>query len=513
MADFRGTPFLLGALLAVRLFPCPLSARAQHFPSDDELRATLRYIVEDAGVPGVVLAVREADGTTRVVTAGSGGDGVQPLGPLSLFEIGSLTKTFTGTLLADMVRRGEVGLEDRVADHLPDGVVVPSLDGEEITLLDLATHHSGLPLWGRHSDPPNPDDPWAGYTVESMYDFLSDLTLERVPGSEYHYSNLGFGLLGHVLARRSGQSFSELVRSRILDPLGMEWTGFAPPDSAAPWMTVGLESNATVAVESDARRGAGGMISNARELLAWLALGASPADSDLGLAVEAAQAPRRTREVPGQSIGLGWWTDTIGGRPVVSHGGRRAGYMANLALDRERGVGTVMLWNTERHQDALGTVLVGLPAPPVAWRATSVATDLDELVGSYRRASGAWAFIGVDGEYLTYQPPGLARARLYPRSDSTFYMLRGPWTVRFERDASGAVSGMRMLIDEREPAMRSELVYARISEEAPTPREIYARDLPASGFGWGPNLWIGLLVVGGFGAGYLVSRRRVARRA
>lgn len=503
----------LSATLGFLLIVTPGRGSAQHFPPDDRLAVMLRYLVEDAGVPGVVLAVREADGSTRVLSSGSGGEGARPLSDRSIFEIGSITKTFTGALLAQMVLRGEVGLDDPVARYLPSGVEVPSRDGQEITLLDLATHRSGLPLWGRHVDePPDPRDPWAGYTVESMYRFLAGHELERVPGTEYHYSNLGFGLLGHVLARVAGTTYPELLRSRILEPLGMESTRYEIPDSLASWMTVGQESNATVAVESDARRGAGGLFSTASDMTKWLDLALGVPESDLGRAMELAQQPRILRDAPGRTIGLGWWTDSISGRPSVWHGGRRAGYMANISLDRETNVGAVMLWNTERHQDGLASVLVTLPPPPVPWRGMTTAADLSEFVGAYRRDTGAWAFIGTDQGHLTYQPPGLVRARLYPNSDSTFYMLRGPWTVTFDRDADGSVSGMRMAIDEREPGMSTVLEFAPTDEAVPTPQSVYRRDFPGANAGEMPwAILLTLLFAGGLGAAYVVRRRRARR--
>src|SRR5215207_4834600 len=95
----------------------------------------------------------------------------------TLFEIGSVTKTFTGLLLQDMVERGEMKLDDPVAKYLPRSVSVPTRNGKEITLLQLATHTSGL---GR--DPDNlegihGDNPFADYTVEQLYTFLSNYKL------------------------------------------------------------------------------------------------------------------------------------------------------------------------------------------------------------------------------------------------------------------------------------------------------------------------------------------------
>ena len=90
----------------------PVPAVAQQFPSAEELERMLRYMVEDSVTPGVVQGVLEVDGSTTVVSWGSAGPGARPLDAASTFDIGSITKTFTATVLADMVLAGEVGLDD-----------------------------------------------------------------------------------------------------------------------------------------------------------------------------------------------------------------------------------------------------------------------------------------------------------------------------------------------------------------------------------------------------------------
>jgi CubicO group peptidase (beta-lactamase class C family) len=128
---------------------------------------------------------------------------------------------FTGTLLADMVARGEVSLGYPVVEYLPKGVTMPARAGREITLADLSTHPSGLPNLPDNLVPRDMSNPYADYTFALMYDFLSEHELRRDIGSEFEYSNLGVGLLGHVLARHAETDYESLVRERIFEPLGM----------------------------------------------------------------------------------------------------------------------------------------------------------------------------------------------------------------------------------------------------------------------------------------------------
>lgn len=479
----------------------------------------LRYSVEDVGVPGVVAGALDADGSVRVLAYGSGGVHAPPLGPRSVFEIGSITKTFTGTLLADMVARGEVALDDPVALYLPDDVTVPSRGGRRITLLDLATHRSGLPAWARNREASDPEETFADRGVEMMYEFLSRYELERDPGARYAYSNLGFGLLGHALARAAGRSFPDLVRARILDPLGMDMTGYTPAGEMAEWMTLGHEPGDVVPIESDALRGAGGIFSNARDMLTYLEANVGLPRTDLERAMRVAHEPRATTEPdrPGGEIGLAWQTLPAGDRSIVWHGGRHAGYMGFVGFDPERRVGLVLLANTEAFGiSGFGLSVLMTPRPPPEWRGAPVdRSTLREYAGEYRGASGGSLYVRFEDEgWLTYQPRGNARTRLYPRSDSSFYMMRGPWTLTFRRDGARQVVGMHMVIDEREPTPSRrgmERTVDRVGDESPPPRAVAAGDVWSSfTMPWRPALAIvvGALLV----LALMVLAGRIRRR-
>ena len=143
----------------------------------------------------------------------------------SVFEIASLTKVYTATLLADMVLRGEVGLDDPVARYLPEHVRLPRSGDRQITLADLATHRSGLQSNPTVLRSPDPSRPLAELTdVAQLYAMVSGYRLPSEIGAEPRYSNAGFGLLGAALARRVGTSYERLLRERVLDPLGLQRT-------------------------------------------------------------------------------------------------------------------------------------------------------------------------------------------------------------------------------------------------------------------------------------------------
>jgi CubicO group peptidase (beta-lactamase class C family) len=216
----------------------PAAAAAQHFSSNEELTALIRSRVERGGAMGIVLGVLEADGTRRIVSYGSAGLDARALGSSSVFEIGSITKVFTGILLADLVDRGRVSLSDPVSKYLPAGVTVPSRNGRQITLLDLATHRSSLTRMPTNMVPDG-RSAYPEYTIERLYAFLSEHELRRDIGSEYEYSNIAVALLGHVLERAAGATYEQLLQERILGPLGMRMTSTRVEGALRDWMTVG----------------------------------------------------------------------------------------------------------------------------------------------------------------------------------------------------------------------------------------------------------------------------------
>ena len=148
-----------------------------------------------------------------------------PVNQNTLFDIGSITKTLTTLLLADMATKGLVNLNDPIDKYLPPSVKVPEFNGTKITLEDLATHTSGLPelpsnIWLNNKvGTLNPH-----YNATLLYQALSNTKLTREPGSKFQYSSFGIGLLGHILSLKAGIPYNQLVKDRILSVLGMNDT-------------------------------------------------------------------------------------------------------------------------------------------------------------------------------------------------------------------------------------------------------------------------------------------------
>lgn len=171
---------------------------------------------------GVVVGIVTPQGTQYIVHGLTRKDG-DPVAAGTIFEIGSITKIFTSLLLCDMVERGQLKWDDPISRYLAEGTKVPAPSGKEITLLDLATHTSGLPRDAGNLDPASADA-HAAFGPPQLYHFLSTHQLSRDPGEKWEYSNVGAALLGHILTLRAGATYEQLLRSRILTPLRMTQT-------------------------------------------------------------------------------------------------------------------------------------------------------------------------------------------------------------------------------------------------------------------------------------------------
>lgn len=243
--------------------------------SEDAIRRLLIERVDERRLSvGMVVGVTEANGHRIVTHSCRDTSGAGPLNEDTLFEIGSITKLFTALLLSDMTNRGEVRMDEPVAELLPAGTRVPARDGKAITLRDLASHHSGLPRVATNGDPPDrPNGPYAAYSAERLYQFLASHELIRTPGDSFEYSNVGVGLLGHALVLRAGASdYESLIRARVLDPLQMHDTVIAIPTGLAGNIASGHDDSLEPATDwaFDVLAGTGALRSTVPDLLRFV---------------------------------------------------------------------------------------------------------------------------------------------------------------------------------------------------------------------------------------------------
>lgn len=404
------------------------TAKTEHvFPDDAALLALIKSRVDDGRAAGIVLGVMEADGSTRVVAYGDPGPGAQPLSANSVFEIGSITKVFTSTVLADMAQKGEVKLDDPVQMHAPPGLNVPARNGKQITLRSLAEQNSGLPRMPSNFEPADPANPYADYRAAQLNAFLAGYELKRDPGETFEYSNLGVGLLGHILATKAGTSYEALVTQRILTPLGMTMTGQTLSPAMRAALVKGHAPTGELAAnwDMDVLVGAGGLRSNMTDMLKFLDANLGEPKNDLERAMRMAQQPTSTASGP--KIGLNWIAqDMPGGAQVVWHNGGTGGYGTFIGLDQKRGVGVVLLANTSGVPQDIAMHLFDptLPLTPKPATHTEITVPAETLA----KFAGVYAMevqpdfklkVVVENGQMIISPTGQESIRVFPEAETS----------------------------------------------------------------------------------------------
>lgn len=444
---------LASLVLIILLLWLPLSrAAAQGEPDDAYVRAILQERVEKSKRSvGIVVGLISSKGS-RIISYGKPAlNSNAELNGDTVFEIGSVTKVFTSTLLADMVLRGEVGLNDPVAKYLPRTVKVPTRNGKEITLLDLATHTSGLPRLPGNMKPKDPNNPYADYTVEQMYEFLSGYTLTRDIGEKYEYSNFGAGLLGHILALRAGTDYESLVIKRICKPLGMESTRAKLSTQLQSRLATGHDQGGRPVMNWDlpTLAGAGALRSTTNDMLKFLAANMGLSKSPLLPAMQKAHAMQRSTGVPDLSIGLGWHILSKFGTEIIWHNGGTAGYHSFIGFDKKKGVGVVVLSNSTNDVDDIGLHLLESKyplakyEPPRERKAVQVDPKiLEAYVGQYQLAPSLIINVTREGDKLYAQAADQPKIELLAESETEFFITAADAQATFVKDEKGQVTGL-----------------------------------------------------------------------
>ncbi|HEY2516411.1 MAG TPA: serine hydrolase domain-containing protein, partial [Polyangiaceae bacterium] len=271
----------------------------------------------------------------------------------SVFEIGSISKTFTGLLLAQMAEQKKVQLDEPVRALLPAGTVAAPASGAEITLLDLSAQRSGLPRLPDNMKMSDKTNPYADYDAKALYAFVGSHGVARPEKPEFGYSNLGVGLLGQALADRAGTSYEALLKKEITGPLGMRDTAITLSPALQQRFAPGHDTDLKPAHAWDitALAGAGAIRSTAADMLVYLeaqlhpdhlpaSARATPEGKTLPAAI-AASHEVRDKAGEGMHIALNWLkVDETG---TYWHNGGTGGYTAVALFNPEKDFAVVVL--------------------------------------------------------------------------------------------------------------------------------------------------------------------------
>jgi serine-type D-Ala-D-Ala carboxypeptidase/endopeptidase len=341
-----------------------LGAAAPAFSEDRELTEatgfTGTFMYLGANVPGLIFgAVRNAE--TALVGFGetAKGNGIEP-DENSIFRIGSVSKVFCGTVLGSLALEGKVRLTDPLQAHIDADVKVPTKDGRTLRLIDLVGQTSGLPREVARPAAP-PKDPFATNTKEAQLAEIQKDPYLFPPGTSALYSNFGYDLLGVALTNASGKPYAELLKERLLDPLGMEDTTSNPPAGAKDRLMQGHDFDGSPLPNVPTPVGiecAGGLHSTGADMLRWIKWNlhqTTTISPELRELTQAAHVYRDgLRSIVGLddggqmgAMGLGWViTFPEGNRPLIlEKSGGLQGFFAYVAIAPTRGVGAFFVMN------------------------------------------------------------------------------------------------------------------------------------------------------------------------
>jgi CubicO group peptidase (beta-lactamase class C family) len=345
------------ALGALALAALPAAGQT---PLRERTTEIVQGLMREQGLPSVAVGVVDHGKTFRFTYGHPERDGNRRVDDRTEYEIGSVTKVFTATLLALYVQRGLVALDDPLQKWVPPNVRVPSFDGRAITLEDLATHTAGLP-----DDPPM--DGIEHYRDEDMWRFLDGYRLTRAPGTKWEYSNLGFALLGHALQRAAGGRWPELIRRDVCAPLGLSDTAvdLSPEQRERLAQGYGAKGeHAAAAMRTwPAFWSAGALRSNLVDMTRFVQYNLGLLDTPLHDLLPALQQVRKPAEGRMQ-MALGWQTlpnmpeKGIPARVFFKNGGTN-GFHAFVAFVPETKTGVVLLTNKAYRLDSDAFELLG----------------------------------------------------------------------------------------------------------------------------------------------------------
>ena len=299
----------------------------------------------------------------------------------TIYEIGSISKVFTAILLAQQASDGKLKVDDPIKSYLPSQVKVPTRGTTEITFGHLSDHTSALPRMPSNMTPINPANPYADYTVDQMYSFLSGYELTRDVGSGYEYSNLAQGLLGNILSLKAGVPYETLLTKTIAAPLGMKETKITLDEKMKKNLAIGHDAGVEVANwDLPTLAGAGAIRSSSHDMLKFLATNLNVIKNSLQPAMSKTHQVRHDK-AGSMRVGLGWHIAKGKEGDVIWHNGGTGGYRAFAGFVKETGVGVVVLTNSTESVDDIGFHLLN-PEAALRQIKPSVAVEIKKSIDS-----------------------------------------------------------------------------------------------------------------------------------
>jgi CubicO group peptidase (beta-lactamase class C family) len=416
------------------------AANGEPLSPDDVLTILRKRVDTTRQSVGMVAATFDANTQQTVPYGKSDSSNSRALDGDTVFEIGSITKVFTALLLAEMATRGEVALNDPVSKYLPERVHVPESGGKQIALRHLASHTSGLPREPAGFVFNDDINPYATFTTDQLYSAVANSKLQYEPGSSSKYSNLGFGLLGHVLALRANATYEELIISRICDPLNLADTRASLTPSMQERLAQGHRADLKTAMNWNlppAIAGAGALRSTANDLVRFMRATCLPDPQGPLSKAAALLLERRWHE----NILRNSLVRTAYGDEIIWHAGKTGGYHGYVGFSTKLKSGAVVLSNTTIQIDDIGFHLTNPVFNTIEYlpKVTVDQSVLASYEGVYELTPTFSLTIRAADGHLFVRGTGLSEFELFAESENRFFLRIVDAQSTFLRNKDGLV--------------------------------------------------------------------------
>jgi len=366
------------------------------------------------------------------------------ISPMTAFEIGSVSKTMTAALLADLILQGKASLDDPLSKYLPEGTIVPAFEGKPILIKHIVTHTSGLPVVPDFGAVPNMENPYANVDEASLLKTLSTAKLQRAPGSQFEYSNYASMLLSSIIAKRAGTDFETLLRDRLFAPTGMKnsYINQKPANvKAAQGHTPNNKTTSAWNFKTNAA-GVGGVRATLDDMVSYVQAQLGKTESTISPALKITQ--QKVKTDTNTNMAMNWMLAPLDAHFVHLHEGGTGGFSAFTAFDLEKQRGVVILSDTALTSvgglGSLGNHLLDsrLPLGKARKAKQPDAELLKAIVGDYDLMPGMkMALTEKDGKLFT-QATGQAKFEMGYDSAGDFYPLDFDATIRVQKKSDGS---------------------------------------------------------------------------
>jgi len=447
---YRSTLIIL--LISFVTLQCQLSPeKTEKKGLPAEVLESIERRIEEGLIPSIAIAIIDSSGV-QYFNFGKTAKKGQEVNENTIYEIGSITKVFTGILLAQQVLEGRLNLEDGINSFLPENINVPVMGDTEITFGNLTDHTSGLPRLPNNFSPSNPGNPYADYTVDQMYEFISNYQPVRTAGAEFEYSNLAQGLLGHLLAMNNNSTYEELMIQTIADPLNMNDTRVEFTQRMNENLALG-HSRGRIVENWDipTLAGAGAIRSSTSDMAKFVAANLGYMNTSLYKAMELSHQIRHDK-AGGMSIAMAWHINKGDKGDIICHGGGTGGYRTFIGFVKETGKGVVLLTNSSEGADDIGFYLLDSGAELARFKSDAAdipKSFLEQYVGLYELRPELKINISREGKQLFGQATGQDRFGMYPENDTVFYLTVVNAKISFQLE-KGTVQSLTLFQDGQE---------------------------------------------------------------